>query len=139
MSGYLYVNLKSNKAVGVPTSINATVFHVKSTTSGGITGIQQLAFTTGGEPSDAAEYGAWIPSSGGKVQFFNSTSSPEGSSGYGIVTADFSTYLCQMELITWLDHDVSYPEDCSGVLWLSGGPSGSGCKSVTLTVMSAIF
>lgn len=136
-SGYIEVDLDANEAIGVSTLRKATLFHINSTNDGSITGIDQLSFNT----TDSVEYGAWIQTNGidggSKIQFFNSTARPEFSGGFGIVYAVFSTYLCQMSLITWMEHDLSYPEDCEGALWLDGGSPNSGCQSVNVTVATA--
>jgi len=56
-------------------------------------------------------------------------------SGYSIVTATFSTYLCQMSLMTWMMHDLSYPLECGRDLWLGGGLLNTqGCRAVRLLV-----
>lgn len=135
VSGYLSVDLMTNSMRGVRSPDNATVFHVNATNDGSINGIDQLAFNTSGSDSHpAVEYSAWIQYGGSRIQFFNSSSLPQSVSGYAIVTASFSTYLCQMSLITWMQHDLSYPESCGGVLWLDGGLIDPGCKRTRVTV-----
>jgi hypothetical protein len=116
-------------------------YHIRTTSSGSIDGITQLAFnTTVLRDGKIHSYGAWIQTAGisdqgSPVQFFNLESPPDENLGYSIVTASFSTYLCQMSLITWMEHDLSYPLDCDGQLWLGGGLlDTSGCQAVKLLV-----
>ena len=87
------------------------------------------------------DYGAWIQTSGinfgASIQFYEVSKAPEDS-GFAIVTASFSTYLCSLSLITWMDHDLSYPVDCEGELWLSGGGSNDHCAPVNVTVSTEL-
>ena len=75
---------------------------------------------------------------GSPIEFFAVHDPPGQDSGYGMVTASFSRYLCEMVLITWTDHDLSYPLDCQGVLWLGGGSENGGCRSVNVTVSTGL-
>jgi hypothetical protein len=138
---YLKVNLTTNRVSSVSGNEEATVFHVRSTNDGSITGIQQLAFNvTSSDSTNAVEYGAYIQTStvddANPIVFFNETDRP--SSGYGIVTAGFSTYLCQLSLITWMFHDLSYIEYCGEVLSLGYGLQDSDrCHGGRLLVTAA--
>ena len=140
---YLSVNLTSKTAHNVPKISNATLFHVRTTSDGSISGISQLAFNhTSSNSTSPIEYGAWIQTAGvsygSPIEFFAVHEPPEQERGYGIVTASFSKYLCEMVLITWMEHDLSYPLDCQGVLWLGGGSENGGCRSVNVTVPTGL-
>ena len=131
----------TTRGVDLSTTKYATAFQVNSTNDGSITGIVQLVadvVTTGHNASNSTvhtPYSAWIHNTGGPIRFFNSSSLPGWDSGYQIVTASFSTYLCKLILITWMQHDLSYPETCNnGTLWLDGGLVDTGCQRVTLDV-----
>lgn len=107
---YLYVNESLKRAVNVRYLSKATAFRTRSTNDGSITGISQLAFgARSNDSSVSQEYGAWIQTLGidygGPIEFFEDA--PQAGSGYSIVTAGFSTYLCRMSLITWMFHDLS--------------------------------
>ena len=137
------VDLESNSLREVRGRSNASIFHVWSTDDGSITGIPQLVFNaTRSDSREVVEYSAWIKTSASNgansIQFFNASASPGSGSGYGIVTATFSTYLCRLVLITWMMHDLSYPLNCGGELWLGGGSIVSGCMPVNVTVSSAL-
>jgi hypothetical protein len=140
---YLSVDLTSKTAHNIPKISNATLFHVRTTSDGSISGITQLAFNrTSPNSTTTVEYGAWIQTSGvshgSPIEFVDVNEPPGQGSGYGIVTASFSKYFCEMVLITWMDHDLSYPLDCQGKLWLGGGSIGGGCRSVKLTVSTGL-
>jgi hypothetical protein len=95
---------------------------------------------TSSDSTNAVEYGAYVQTStvddANPIVFFNETDLP--TSGYGIVTAGFSTYLCQLSLITWMFHDLSYIEYCGGVLSLGYGLQDSDrCHGGRLLVTAA--
>ena len=141
---YLSVHGSSNRAANVPHFSNATAFHVRSTNDSSITGISQLAIRAldNDRSFDLREAGAWTQTSGfdygSPIEFFDVERPPKTGNGYGIVTTAFSTYLCRMSLITWMDHDLSYPLDCQGELWLGGGSEDGPCLPVTVTVSTGI-
>lgn len=146
--------------VGHPLS-DATPFIVHTTNDGSIDGIEQLAFASRNGSNTTVINGAWIRTVstgnyGSPIEFFDIEKPP--GNGWGIVTASFSTYLCQLSLvsrnlryyigifgllcikITWGEHDLSYPLQCEAELWLNGGfnvPAGY-CASVRVIVSTGI-
>lgn len=148
-TGFVKVNSTNGRLISPSGLHEATTFHIRFTNDGSITGIPQLALfisvTTNdsADPKHQIELGAWVstadvPNSGSAVQIFSDSSLPPPSSGYGIVTASFSTYLCQLSLITWMYHDLSYPQICDGELRLGFGLSDvAGCERAVLKVTAA--
>lgn len=137
LSGYLLYDPISAKVIGCPKKADATLFHVNNTDDFDLSGIPQLSlYSPVSTPSDNEEYGAYVEYDGGPVQFFQAGRVPEEGDWY-IVTASFSTYLCQLSLITWNLHDLSTPEDCGGYLSLGYGFGEDECPRVRLTVEAA--
>lgn len=141
-TGLLRFDPIANRLVSAQIPYNATTFHIRLTSDDSITGISQLALSLPSNATDSTlqtEYGAYVPTSnvpdsGSSVQFFaNATTT--SLSGYGIVAAGFSTYLCQLSVYTWMMHDLAYPEICGGEVRLGFGLSEvEGCESVALRV-----
>lgn len=137
-SGWLSTDSHFNRIYGVLSKNHAAVFHIASVNDGSISEIPQLAFNTSRPNSNSTEeHRAFIRYTGGPVRFFNSSFVPEAGNNYEIITASFNSHLCQMSLITWMEHDLSYPENCGGALWLDGGKPNDGCMRVRLTVSPA--
>lgn len=137
-SGWLATDSRFNRLFGVLSKPNATVFHIAWTDDGQARGIPQLAFNKGRSSSNSTpEYRAAVRNRGGPIRFFNSSFIPGDGNSYRIVTPSFSSYLCQMTLSAWMNHDLSYSSNCGGALWLDGGEPDDGCIRVELTVSPA--
>ena len=61
------------------------------------------------------------------------------ASGFGIVRPLYSEYLCAMSLVTWGQHDLSYPMVCAGELRLGFGLGDvEGCESAVVRVSAVV-
>lgn len=107
-----------------------------------IDGVPQLSlYWPAASPSESKEYGAYVQYDGGPVRFFQAGQVPEededGGGGWFEVTAGFSTFLCELSLVTWNLHDLSTAQDCAGALALGYGFGGDQCPDTRLTVEPA--
>lgn len=140
---YLSVNYTANPSSGfevidVSTTAVATVFHINSTYDGPSCCLDQLSFNHNDSITNTTiEYSAWARNGGSPITFFSGTAEGTLSGAYESVIATFSTYLCQLTLRAWLDHDLSVPEKCDGVLYLENGGVET-CEVVNLTVEPAL-
>ena len=139
LSGYLAFDASCNKTHGCPFKADAVRFHINETDPGDISDVSQLSiYANNPNTGEEVELGAYVSSEGGHIQYFGAGDVPEGGDeDWYIVTASFSTYLCQLSLITWNLHDLSTPQDCGGVLSLGYGFGEDECPKIKLMVESA--
>jgi len=99
---FLFANLANGLVVdNQSSSADATDFHINSTCDGPYSGLDQLSFNyTDTSTNISTEYSVWVPGGAAGISdlaFFN-TSMEANLTGYEMVIATFSTYLCQLTL-----------------------------------------
>ncbi|KAF2769695.1 hypothetical protein EJ03DRAFT_86861 [Teratosphaeria nubilosa] len=129
---YYAVNISGNgQLYAVNTTTEASPLWVNKTCDGSICDIKQLSYNvTCPITNTTTRYGAFVPEEGGPTFFSNKI---QGA----FVTAAWSSFLCELVLIPFLDHDVSNVYLCDGVINLSGAGSQEVCQATTLTVVPA--